>query len=154
MELLNINPVYIIEEFGDIIKPILILVVLPITIFWLYLRNRKDENEKRTKIVMAAIEKNGEIDVQEFFKNLNKPRKTVREKLVMQLHWELLLGGIFTVFGLVVFIALGVLAIGFGITKDDVIAMCCVCGIPTLALGAGLLIAYFSGRKMMKELKD
>ena len=80
MELLNINPVYVIEEFGDIIKPIFILVVLPITILWLYLRNRKDENEKRTKIVMAAIEKNGEIDVQEFFKNLNKPRKTAREK--------------------------------------------------------------------------
>ena len=154
MELLNINPVYIIEEFGDIIKPICILVVLPNTIIWLYLRNRKDENEKRTKIVMAAIEKNGEIDVQEFFKNLNKPRKTAREKLVMQLHWEVLLGSIFTIFGLVVFIALGVL-IGFGITKgDDVIPMSCCLGIPTLALGAGLLIAYFSGKKTMKELKD
>ena len=145
---------YLIQDFVSIILPICICVVLPITILWLYLRNRKDENEKRTQIVMAAIEKNGEIDVQEFFKNLNKPRKTVREKLVMQLHWELLLGSIFTVFGLVVFIALGVLAIGFGVTKDDVIAMCCVCGIPTLALGIGLLIAYFSGRKMMKELKD
>ena len=154
MELLNINPVYVIEEFGDIIKPILILVVLPITIFWLYLRNRKDENEKRTKIVMAAIEKNGEIDVQEFFKNLNKPRKTVREKMVSLLHWELLLGSVFTVFGSVIFIVLGVLAIGFGVTKDDIIAVCCICGIPTLALGVGLLIAYFSGRKMMKELKD
>ena len=154
MELLNINPVYVIEEFGDIIKPILILVVLPITIFWLYLRNRKDENEKRTQIVMAAIEKNGEIDVQEFFKNLNKPRKTLREKMVLRLHWELLLGSVFTVFGLVILIALAVLTIGFGVTKNDVISICCVCGIPTLALGAGLLIAYFSGRKMMKELKD
>ena len=154
MELLNINPVYVIEEFGDIIKPICILVVLPITILWLYLRNRKDENEKRTKIVMAAIEKNGEIDVQEFFKNLNKPKKSVREKMILQLHWEVLLGTVFTIFGLVVFIVLAVLAVGFGITKDDVIAMCCVCGIPTLALGIGLLIAYFSGKKMLKELKD
>ena len=145
---------YLIQEFGDIIKPVLILVVLPITIFWLYLRNRKDENEKRTQIVMAAIEKNGEIDVQEFFKNLNKPRKTVREKMVSLLHRELLLGSVFTVFGSVIFIALGVLAIGFGVTKGDIIAVCCICGIPTLALGVGLLIAYFSGRKMMKELKD
>lgn len=136
------------------IMPICILVVLPITIFWLYLRNRKDENEKRTQIVMAAIEKNGEIDVQEFFRNLNKPKKSAREKLVMLLHWELLLGSIFTVFGLVILIILGVLTIGFGVTKDDVIAMCCVCGIPTLALGIGLLIAYFSGRKIMKELND
>jgi len=145
---------YLLQEFGDIIKPIFILVVLPITILWLYLRNRKDENEKRTKIVMAAIEKNGEIDVQEFFKNLNKPRKTVREKLVMQLHWELLLGGIFTVFGLVVFIALGVMSLVGGLVNNNVIAASCCLGIPTLALGIGLLIAYFSGRKMMKELKD
>ena len=145
---------FLIQEFGNIIKPIFILVVLPITILWLYLRNRKDENEKRTKIVMAAIEKNGEIDVQEFFKNLNKPRKTVREKLVMQLHWELLLGGIFTVFGLVVFIALGVMSLVGGLVDQNVIAMSCCLGIPTLALGIGLLIAYFSGKKMMKELKD
>ncbi len=154
MELLNINPVDVIEEFGDIIKPVCILVVLPITLLWLYLRNRKYESEKRTEIVMAAIEKNGEIDVQEFFKNLNKPRKTTREKLVMQLHWEVLLGSIFTVFGLVVFIALGVMSFVGGIVNDNTIAASCCLGIPTLALGAGLLIAYFSGRKMMKELKD
>ena len=72
----------------------------------------------------------------------------------MQLHWELLLGSIFTVFGLVVFIVLAALATGLGDIKDDIIAVCCICGIPTLALGIGLLIAYFSGRKMMKELKD
>ena len=145
---------FLIQEFGDIIKPICIFVVLPIVLVLFYLRNKRYESEKRTEIVMAAIEKNGEIDVQEFFKNLNKPRKTVREKLVMQLHWEVLLGTVFTIFGLVVFIVLAVLAVGFGITKDDVIAMCCVCGIPTLAIGAGLLIAYFSGKKMLKELKD
>jgi hypothetical protein len=103
---------------------------------------------------MAAIEKNGDIDVQEFFKNLNKPKKSVREKMILQLHWELLLGGIFTVFGLVILIALGVMTIGFGVTKDDVIAMCSTLGIPTLAIGIGLLIAYFSGKKMLKELKD
>jgi ABC-type dipeptide/oligopeptide/nickel transport system permease component len=103
---------------------------------------------------MAAIEKNGDIDVQEFFKNLNKPRKTVREKLAMQLHWEVLLGSIFTIFGLVVFIALGVMSLVGGLVDQNVIAMSCCWGIPTLALGAGLLIAYFSGKKMLKELKD
>ena len=145
---------FLIQEFGDIIKPICIFVVLPIVLLLLYLRNRKYESEKRTEIVMAAIEKNGDIDVQEVFKNLNKPKKSVREKMILQLHWEVLLGTVFTIFGLVVFIVLAVLAVGFGITKDDVIAMCCVCGIPTLAIGIGLLIAYFSGKKMLKELKD
>ena len=154
MELLNINPVYLLVEFGDIIKPICILVVLPITLLWLYLRNRKYESEKRTEIVMAAIEKNGDIDVQEFFKNLNKPKKSVREKMILQLHWEVLLGSIFTVFGLVVFIVLGVMSFVGGIVDNNVIAASCCLGIPTLALGIGLLIAYFSGKKMLKELKD
>ena len=154
MELLNINPVDVIEEFGDIIKPVCILVVLPITLLWLYLRNRKYESEKRTEIVMAAIEKNGDIDVQEFFKNLNKPKKSVREKMILQLHWEVLLGTVFTIFGLVVFIALGIMSFVGGIVNNNVIAASCCMGIPTLAIGIGLLIAYFSGKKMLKELKD
>lgn len=145
---------FLIQEFGDIIKPICIFVVLPIVLVLFYLRNKRYESEKRTEIVMAAIEKNGEIDVQEFFKNLNKPRKTAREKLVMQLHWEVLLGSVFTAFGLVIFIALGVMSLVGGLVDNNVIAMSCCLGIPALALGAGLLIAYFSGRKMMKELKD
>ena len=145
---------FLIQEFGDIIKPICIFVVLPIVLLLLYLRNRKYESEKRTEIVMAAIEKNGDIDVQEFFKNLNKPKKSVREKMILQLHWEVLLGSIFTVFGLVVFIALGVMSFVGGIVNNNVIAASCCMGIPTLAIGIGLLIAYFSGKKMLKELKD
>ncbi len=145
---------FLIQEFGDIIKPICIFVVLPIVLVLFYLRNKRYESEKRTEIVMAAIEKNGDIDVQEFFRNLNKPRKTVREKLAMQLHWEVLLGSVFTVFGLVVFIALGVMSLVGGLVDQNVIAMSCCWGIPTLAIGIGLLIAYFSGKKMLKELKD
>ena len=145
---------FLIQEFGDIIKPICIFVVLPIVLVLFYLRNKRYESEKRTEIVMAAIEKNGEIDVQEFFKNLNKPRKTAREKLVMQLHWEVLLGSVFTAFGLVVFIALGIMSFVGGLVNNNMIAASCCLGIPTLALGAGLLIAYFSGKKMLKELKD
>ena len=55
---------FLIQEFGDIIKPICIFVVLPIVLVLFYLRNKRYESEKRTEIVMAAIEKNGEIDVQ------------------------------------------------------------------------------------------
>ena len=72
----------------------------------------------------------------------------------MQLHWEVLLGSIFTIFGLVVFIALGIMSFVGGLVNNNMIAASCCLGIPTLALGAGLLIAYFSGKKTMKELKD
>ena len=138
---------------GDIIRPICIFVVLPIIIVWLFLRHKKNETEKRTEIVMAAIEKNGDINIEEFLNNISKPRKSAREQLLLRMHWEILLGSICAVFGLVVFIVMAVLAIT-GQIDNNVIAMGCVMGVPALALGIGFLSAYSFGQKMLKELKD
>ncbi len=139
---------------GDIIKPIGIFVVLPIMVVWLFLRHKKNETEKRTQIVMAAIEKNGEINVEEFINSLSKPRKSAREQLLLRLHWEILLGSICTIFGLLILTTLIVLAISDENLKDDIVAMCCITGIPALALGVGFLTAYHFGQKTLKELKD
>ena len=139
---------------GDIIKPICILAVLPIVIVWLFLRHKKNETEKRTEIVMAAIEKNGEINVEEFINSLSKPRKSAREVLLLRLHWEILFGSVFTIFGAVIAIVLIVLAICTGDLKDDIIALGCCCGIPTFAIGIGLLAAYKFGMKTLKELEN
>lgn len=138
---------------GDIIKPICILAVLPTVIVWLFLRHKKNETEKRTEIVMAAIEKNGEINVEEFINSLSKPRKSAREVLLLRMHWEILFGSVFTIFGAVIAIVLIVLAICMGL-NDDTIALGCCCGIPTFAIGIGLLAAYKFGMKTLKELEN
>ena len=46
------------ELLCDVMVPIGICVILPVSIVMLYLRARKHETNKRTEILLAAIEKN------------------------------------------------------------------------------------------------
>ncbi len=43
---------------------------------------------------MAVIEKNPEVDVQEFLNKLNPPKKSYKEQLMTKMHQELLWGTI------------------------------------------------------------
>lgn len=145
----------ILRSLIDAIVPMVIIGVLPILIVWLCLKYKKHENESRTKIVMAALEKNGEIDVQDFFDKLTPKQRPFKEKLMMRLHWEVLIGSLLTICGLLAFIILIVMGIscgGFQNVNNDAIALCLV-GIPTLAIGAGFLIAYFTGKKTLRKLE-
>ena len=65
---------------------------------------------------------------------------------------EILANG--SIFGAVIAIVLIVLAICTGDLKDDIIAFGCCCGIPTFAIGIGLLAAYKFGMKTLKELEN
>lgn len=146
----------ILRSLIDAIASMVIFGVLPILIVWLCLKYKKHENESRTKIVMAALEKNGEIDVQDFFDKLTPKQRPFKEKLMMRLHWEVLIGSLLTIYGLLAFIVLIVMGIscgGFQNVNADIIAILCVTGIPTLAIGAGFLIAYFTGKKTLKQLE-
>ena len=68
------NPV-ILNSLIENLIPIAIVVVLPIVMVWLTYRNKQHETDKRSEIVMAVIEKNPEVDVQEFLNKLNPPKK-------------------------------------------------------------------------------
>ena len=69
------NPV-IFNSLIENLIPIAIVVVLPIVMVWLTYRNKQHETDKRSEIVMAVIEKNPEVDVQEFLNKLNPPKKS------------------------------------------------------------------------------
>ena len=49
---------------------------------------------------MAVIEKNPEVDVQEFLNKLNPPKKSFKEQLMTKMHYEVLLGTICTIGGI------------------------------------------------------
>lgn len=152
---MDVNSFYLLKDLINAIVPTVICGVLPAFIVWLCLKNKRHENESRTKIVMAALEKNGEIDVQDFFNKLTPQQRPFKEKLMLRLHWEILIGSLLTICGLLAFIILIVMGIccgGFQNVKNDIIAVLCVTGIPTLAIGAGFLIAYFTGKKTLKQL--
>ena len=146
------NPV-ILNSLIENLIPIAIVVVLPIVIVWLFYRNRQHETDKRSEIVMAVIEKNPEVDVQEFLNKLNPPKKSYKEQLMTKMHQELLWGTICLIGGaitILVIIALSILQ-GF---DEEFIPIGSIFGVVPLAAGCGLLAAYNNAKKTLENLKD
>ncbi|QUB65862.1 hypothetical protein [Prevotella melaninogenica] len=143
----------ILERIVESIVPIAIVVVLPIVIVWLYYRNKQLEATKRSEIVMAIIEKNPEVNVQEFLSKLNPPKKSYKEQLMTRMHWEMLWGTICLIGGTITILAIIALSILLSFDKGY-IAIGSVFGVVPLAVGCGLLVAYNNAKKTLNNLKD
>ena len=143
----------ILNSIIDSLVPIACGVVLPIVMVWLYYRNEQLEATKRSEIVMAAIEKNPEVDVQELLSKLNPPKKSYKEQLMTKMHWEVRWGTICFIGGIVtisVIIAMSILQ-GF---VEEFIPIGSIFGVVPLAVGCGLLAAYNNAKKTLENLKD
>ena len=143
----------ILDTIVESIVPIAIVVVLPIVIVWLYYRNKQLEATKRSEIVMAIIEKNPEVNVQEFLSKLNPPKKSYKEQLMTRMHWEMLWGTICLIGGTITILAIIALSILLSFDKGY-IAIGSVFGVVPLAVGCGLLVAYNHAKKTLNNLKD
>ena len=143
----------ILETIVESLVPIAIVVVLPIVIVWLYYRNKQLEATKRSEIVMAIIEKNPEVNVQEFLSKLNPPKKSYKEQLMTRMHWEMLWGTICLIGGTITILAIIALSILLSFDKGY-IAIGSVFGVVPLAVGCGLMVAYNNAKKTLNNLKD
>ena len=143
----------ILETIVESIVPIAIVVVLPIVIVWLYYRNKQLEATKRSEIVMAIIEKNPEVNVQEFLSKLNPPKKSYKEQLMTRMHWEMLWGTICLIGGTITILAIIALSILLSFDKGYIAIGSVFGGVP-LAVGCGLLVAYNNAKKTLNNLKD
>ena len=130
----------------DILVPLGICVALPLTIVWMYIRKKMNETNKRTQIVMAVIEKNPDVDIQEYLKKLNPPQKSLKEKLMNKL------------LGACVLIALGISGVGYaaisgyvGAGNPDKIEFFAGIGAVLLMLGIAFLIVYLVSKKTMAK---
>ena len=142
-----------IEFFIDKLIPIALIGVLPIVLAWLSFRHRQHETDKRSEIIMAVIEKNPEVDVQEFLNKLNPPKKSYKEQLMTKMHQELLWGTICLIGGAITILVI----IALSILQDfdrRYIAIGSVFGVVPLAVGCGLLAAYNNAKKTLENLKD
>ena len=133
--------------------PIACGVVLPIVMVWLYYRNEQLEATKRSEIVMAAIEKNPEVDVQELLSKLNPPKKSYKEQLMTKMHQELLWGTICLIVGAITILVIITLSILQGFA-EEFISIGSIFGIVPLAAGCGLLATYNNAKKTLENLKD
>lgn len=134
-------------KFDETLVVLGIFVVLPTIIVWLVSRYKKHETDKRTEMALAAIEKDSDLDLEAFFRKMNLPSRTIKEKLLNKLLW----GCIFTIFGVCIYIALAV----FGMVIDRVDANMFIglsmVAVPSLGVGIAFLINYFVGKKSLKQ---
>lgn len=140
----------ILSQLEDILLPLGICVALPVMIVWLVMRKKTNETNRRTEIVLAAIEKNSEIDVEDFFKKMNPAQKTLKEKLMQRFQWGAVL------------VALGVALMGyvllqslFGGANPNQMAAFSLGGVVACFVGAAFLITYRVSRNVLaKELEE
>ena len=136
----------------DILVPIFVPLItfsMPVLVTWLYYRNEMHEASQRTEIVKAAIEKNPDLNIEEFLAKMTPKEKLLKEKLLSRLLWSCITG----------FIGLGLLigsvfACYAGGWEGDEINFMWISGAISLAIGLAFMINYYVGRKMLaKEME-
>ena len=132
--------------FEDLV-PIFICVVLPVMIVWLVMRARQNEINKRTEVMLKAIECGATVDDIDYFKMPKKATKCTKERLLEKLN-----GACVTSLMGVAFIVLGILK-----NKDIInlpMPFVSMVGAILLAVGIALFITYFVGKKTLaKEIE-
>ena len=123
--------------------------IVPIYYMWQSTRRKMNETDTRKQIVLAAIEKNKETDVEELLKKMAPKQKLLKEKLLTKLLW----GCIISLLGF------GLLGCGLwtdwcGGSDPNEIHLLYFLGFVLFAIGLGFLIYYFVGKKMLaKEIE-
>lgn len=126
-----------------------ICVVLPIAVVWLVMRYKMNADNCRRDIILAVQEKNGDVDVQQLMKSMNKPSKLLKEKLLGKLQLGLVTSSLGTV--------LIIVAICMGILQGEMnksVSFFLVVGGLSLAVGGATLTSYQVGRKMLAREMD
>lgn len=79
----------ILDFAEEMLIPIAICVILPINIVWLIMRRKTNETNKRTEVLLAVIEKNPDLDMEDLIRKMNPKSKTTKERLMGRLLWGL-----------------------------------------------------------------
>ena len=133
------------EDLVAILVPIACGCVLPIMVVWLAIRKSMNETNQRTQIVLAAIEKNPDMDIEELMKKISPKKKLLKEKLL-----EKLLGGT-----LATLLGIGMIGYHFYVSIfTNSTSPLGFAGIVLLAVGIAFLISYYVGKRMLaKEME-
>ena len=140
----------IIELAEETIVPIGICVILPIIIVWLNMRRKTNETNRRTEVLLAAIEKNPDMDMdmEDLIRKMNPKSKTTKERLMGRLLWGL------------VFIAIGTSLLLSALYQDNLggagpeyFPIYCGSGC-LLLIGISFVAVFFISKRMLaKEIE-
>ena len=138
-----------IAELAGIIVPIACGCVLPIMIVWFIIRKKMNETNQRTQIILAAIEKNQNLDIEELTGKISPKKRLLKEKQIAKPTWSSLAAMLGLVF---LGIALWLGYVG-GSDPDDITTAAFI-GTILLAVSISLTISYRMGKKMLaKEME-
>ncbi len=133
----------------EILIPICVCVVLPVMIVWLVMRAKKNETDRKAEIMLKAIESGVSIDPS-LFKSQEKKSGSTKKELIEKLN------------GACITSLMGLAFIGLAVVRyynpqfdrhflDNFIVPA---GFILLAVGIGLFISFFVGKKMLaKEIE-
>ena len=143
------NYVVLMETIVKIIF-IICAVALPILIVWLNNRKKINEANQRTQIVLAAIEKNAETDIEDLLKKMAPQKKLLKEKLLTRLLW----GGIIAFVGFCI-LASNLWLDWLGGADPEMLFLLYVTGGVLFGIGLAFIINYLVGKKMLaKEMEE
>ena len=136
-------------DIGTVIIPLGICVVLPVACVCLFVYMKNHEINKRSEILLAAIEKNMDIDVDVLFRKLADSQQTLKERILKKLTKGLLFSAV----------GLGLLCVSVwrlfdGFVTDLWYVILFIAAI-SLLIGIAYIIVYvISKKELAKELEQ
>lgn len=144
---------YSLQFLEGILIPLGVCVVLPVLVVWLVMRKKTNETNRRTEVMLAAIEKGSDVNAEKLlglFDKTGKPTKTTRTALKGRLMGKLLASFILMGIGIAFGIYALLMSIQGGSNTNDLAAYSFVSAV-LLLVGAAFLISYFISRKFLAE---
>lgn len=130
-----------------ILTPIFVCGILPLAFAALVFAGAMNNDNKRAKVLIKAIEANCGIDADKLAEALQKPKKTAREIL----NIRLLRGCIFSFIGIALCIV-GTVSFSMGSEFASYpVTVPLIFGGVSIAIGVSYLIVYFVTRKQVKD---
>lgn len=126
----------------EILIPIGVAVVLPVAIVAIVFKSALASDRNRKEIILAALEKNPNLDVEDLVKRMKKSEKLIKEKLLARLERGCLCCLMGVAFVLLYFF--------LSVQNEFLI----ITGAALIAVGIAFLVSYFVGRRMLaKEME-
>lgn len=123
----------------EILIPIGVAVVLPVAIVAIVFKSALASDRNRKEIILAALEKNPNLDVEDLVKRMKKSNKLIKEKLLARLERGCLCCLMGVAFVLLYFF--------LSVQNEFLI----ITGAALIAIGIAFLVSYFVGRRMLAQ---
>lgn len=123
----------------QLLVPIGVAVVLPIAVVAIVFKSVLASERNRKEIILAALEKNPNLDVEDLVKRMKKSEKLIKEKLLARLEH----GCLCCLMG----VAFVLLSFFLSVQNEFLI----IAGAALIAVGIAFLVGYFVGRRMLAQ---